>query len=38
MEKMEHTDERYNFIRQIDPAFWKTEELTSKANRNQYLL
>ena len=35
---MDHTDERNNFIRQIEPALWQTDELTGKANRNQSLL
>ncbi|MGI6400504.1 MAG: DUF262 domain-containing protein [Thermoguttaceae bacterium] len=38
IEKMDHTDERNNFIRQIEPALWQTDELTGKANRNQSLL
>ena len=38
IEKMDHTDERDNFIRQIEPALWQTNELTGKANRNQSLL
>lgn len=38
IEKMGHTDERDNFIRQIEPALWQTNELTGKANRNQSLL
>ena len=38
IEKMDHTDERNNFIRQIEPALWQTDELTGKANRNQCLL
>lgn len=38
IEKMDHTDERNNFIGQIEPALWQTDELTGKANRNQSLL
>ncbi len=38
IEKMDHTDERNNFIRQIEPALWQTNELTGKANKNQSLL
>jgi len=38
IEKMDHTDERNNFIRQIEPALWQTDELTGKANKNQSLL
>lgn len=38
IEKMDHTDERDNFIRQIEPALWQTDELTGKANRDQSLL
>lgn len=26
IEKMDHTDERNNFIRQIEPALWQTDE------------
>jgi len=35
---MAHTDERNNFIRQIEPALWQTNELTGNANKNQSLL
>lgn len=38
IEKMDDTDERNNFIRQIEPALWQTDELTGKANKNQSLL
>jgi uncharacterized protein with ParB-like and HNH nuclease domain len=38
IEKMDHTDERNNFIGQIEPALWQTDELTGKANRKQSLL
>ncbi len=38
IEKMDHSDERTNFIRQIEPALWQTNELTGKANKNQSLL
>ncbi|MGI6330016.1 MAG: DUF262 domain-containing protein [Bacilli bacterium] len=38
IEKMDHTDERDNFIRKIEPAIWQTDDLTGKADKSRSLL
>ena len=38
IEGMDHNDKRNNFIRQIEPALWQTDELTGNANKYQSLL
>lgn len=38
LETMDKSDEKDNFIRQIEPALWQTDDLTGKANRKNSLL
>ena len=35
IEKMDHTKERNNFISQIEPALWETDELSGEANKSK---
>lgn len=38
IEKMDHTKERSNFIGQIEPALWETDELSGEADKSKTLL
>ncbi|WP_311370607.1 DUF262 domain-containing protein [Anaerococcus hydrogenalis] len=38
IEKMDDTKERNNFISQIEPALWETDELSGEANKNKTLI
>ena len=38
IEKMDHTKERSNFISQIEPALWETDELSGEADKSKTLL
>ena len=38
IEKMDHTKERKNFISQIEPALWETDELSGEADKSKTLL
>lgn len=38
IEKMDHTKERNNFINQIEPALWETDELSGEADKSKILL
>lgn len=38
IEKMDHTKERNNFISQIEPALWETDELSGEADKSKTLL
>ena len=38
IEKMDHTKERSNFINQIEPALWETDELSGEADKSKTLL
>lgn len=38
IEKMDYTKERNNFISQIEPALWETDELSGEADKSKTLL
>ena len=38
IEKMDHTKERNNFLSQIEPALWETDELSGEADKRKALL
>ncbi|EEB36752.1 hypothetical protein ANHYDRO_00424 [Anaerococcus hydrogenalis DSM 7454] len=38
IEKMDYTKERNNFIGQIEPALWETDELSGEANKSKTLI
>lgn len=38
IEKMDHTKARNNFISQIEPALWETDELSGEADKSKTLL
>lgn len=38
IEKMDHTKERNNFIGQIEPALWETDDLSGEADKSKTLL